>query len=64
MFAFQFVLMPLGKIWIHLSSTARYGYIGRTGFFNLGKAISLREGKVWIQILPELEGLAKYIIFF
>ena len=40
-------LIPLGKVWIQLFSLQLW--VGQTGFFGLGEATSLGEGKLWIQ---------------
>ena len=48
--AFHFLLIPLGKAWIHLSSASYRKIVEQTGFYSLGKATGL-EGKFWIQTL-------------
>ena len=45
--AFHIALKPLGKVWIQLFSLQLW--VGQTGFFSLGEATSLGEGKLWIQ---------------
>ena len=49
--AFHIALIPLGKVWIQLFSPplAMGKIVGQTGFFSLGEATSLGEGKLWIQ---------------
>ena len=47
--AFHVALIPLGKVWIQLSTSSYWKIVGQNGLFNLGKANGLEDGKLEIQ---------------
>ena len=71
--AFHIALIPLGKVWIQYSPSSYGLIVGQTGFFSLGEATSLGEGKLWIQTRLKIdfvsdparaEGLVNMVGFF
>ena len=49
LFAFHFVLLHLGKVWIHWFFSSNEWLVGQVGVFGLSQTTSLREGTLRIQ---------------